>query len=103
MIIFGDKLAEDFGFTEDKFDGWLWEDGEFMWISFIISLDPGQGNLKKLFDAIESKGYKLIVPTPSSRMVMICKKRGMVLTNAKYNGEYLEVMMNPLKHKLNVG
>lgn len=70
-------LAKEFGFTSDKFDGYLWQEGDVVTISFIESLHPKQGNLKTLFDTIEAKGFHIVVPTPLGRMIGICQKRGM--------------------------
>jgi hypothetical protein len=91
--------AKELGFTSDLFEGWLWIDdtnNEFLWISFIESLSPGKGNLKKLFDTIESKGYHLIVPSPFARMEMICKKRGMEMFDLIISsGDLCECMIKP--------
>lgn len=77
MIQPGDKGTEQFGFTPDKFDGYLWLEGDDMvWVSLIISKEEGKGNLRALFDAIEANGLKIIVPTASNRMTDICKRRG---------------------------
>lgn len=58
----------------EKFAGYLWKDGNYVYISFIISLEPGKGNLKKLFDSIMEQGYGIKIPTPFARMENICKK-----------------------------
>lgn len=91
MIDFSDPLAEEFGFTKDKFSGYLWIKDKTIFISFIESLQQGKGNLKNLFDTIESKGYDILVPTPFPRMQRICEKRGMIMCT---NGEY-EFMLKP--------
>jgi hypothetical protein len=56
------------------FYGWLWRKGKYIYISFIESLKPGQGNLLRLFDDILKQGYGIKVPTPFARMQMICEK-----------------------------
>ena len=63
--------AETFGFTSDKFDGWLWLKDGYVYISFIISLKPNQGNLAGLFSQISSLGYGIKVPTPFAKMKAI--------------------------------
>lgn len=83
----------EFGFSPDKFEGYLTKQGKFMWISFIMSKQPKKGNLKVLFDKIESLGYTIIVPTPSNRMMEICKKRGMELCEMRSDGEWLQAMV----------
>lgn len=79
IIELDSDFGKEFGFTADKFFGWLWKQSNFIWISFIESKYEGKGNLRKLFDTIEEKGFEIIVPTPSQRMQMICEKRGMKL------------------------
>lgn len=76
MIKLNSRFAKTLGFTSDKFDGYLWEDGDMITISVINSLKPGQGNLKKLFNKIESKKYKIRVPTPMLAMTYILTKWG---------------------------
>lgn len=63
-----------------KFSGWLWKKGDFVYISFIQSLDEGKGNLSRLFNSILKQGYGIKVPTPFPRMEMICRKKGFVQT-----------------------
>ena len=65
-----------FGFTADKFEGWLWKTGDRVMISMIVSLKEGRGNLRALFDTIEGLGFKVAVPTPFARMKKILQKRG---------------------------
>lgn len=69
--------GKKFGFESDKFGGYLWKDGDKIIISTIESFYSGKRHLKQLFDNIESKGFKIIVPTPSTRMEKICLKRDM--------------------------
>lgn len=88
------KKAKELGFTSDKFTGWLWLDDKFIWVSFIVSKQEGKGNLRALFDKTEEAGYRIIVPTPSIRMEMICRKRGMVKRRTKSNkGDMVEIMI----------
>ena len=69
-------LANELGFTSDKFDGYLWKSGNYVVISFIISLQEGQGHLSNLFKTIESKGFGIKVPTPFARMKAIIMEKG---------------------------
>ena len=89
MIELDSEIAKQFGFTSDKFDGYLWITGKKIFISFIESKQAHKGNLKALFDKIEELGYSIIVPTPFPRMQRICEIRGMKLCA---DGEY-EFMM----------
>jgi len=77
IITLDSNNAKLFGFTSDKFGGWLWKSGNEIWISFIESYDQGKGNLRTLFDKIIESGYRIVVPNPFSRMEMICKQYGM--------------------------
>ncbi len=67
-------FAKELGFTSDKFDGYLWKNGEYITISFIVSKQEGKGNLSRLFKTINEKGYKIEVPTPFANMelILIC-------------------------------
>ena len=68
------------GFTSDKFYGYLWQLDGSIWVSLIISLKPGRGNLSALFDAIWAAGYAVKVPTPSGRMAAILTRKGFTET-----------------------
>jgi len=77
IIILNSDRGKEFGFTSDRFGGWLWKTKNEILISFIESHEQGKGNLRTLFDTISKKGYGIVVPTPFARMEMICKKYGM--------------------------
>ena len=64
------------GFTPDRFDGYLWDCGERILISFIESKDPGKGHLSELFLRIEQSGKRVAVPTPLGQMESILKHKG---------------------------
>ena len=68
--------GELFGFTHDKFFGWLWKDGDTISISCIESLDPGKGNFRQLVSRIREMGFKVEIPTPLGRMEQIVEKNG---------------------------
>jgi hypothetical protein len=72
----GDELANRFGFTADRFCGWLWKTGDAIYVSFIVSKQPGQGNLSELIDSILSNGYAVKVPTPLGKMQDILRHKG---------------------------
>ncbi len=77
IVNLGSKEAEIIGFTPDKFDGYLWIRDSTVIISFIISLEEGKGNLKKLFENIREAGFgRIQVPTPSAKMEHLCKRWG---------------------------
>jgi len=76
IIELDSKFGKQLGFTSDKFDGWLWKKGNYIYISFIESLQPGKGNLSKLFSNILKAGYGIKVPTPLGSMEAIVRKKG---------------------------
>jgi hypothetical protein len=74
------NYAKELGFTSDKFtrDSYLWKSGDRIMISLIVSRHPGQGHLSELFAAIEARGLRVAVPTPSADMRRILKQKGFV-------------------------
>ena len=76
LIHLDTPLAKELGFTSDMFEGWLGKDDEYIYISFIESLQPGQGHLSELFDNILKLGYGIKVPTPFAHMKAIITKKG---------------------------
>jgi hypothetical protein len=82
LITLNSPEALELGFTLDKFESmsYLWKDGDYVWISFIASTEPGKGYLLDLFNKIQSLGLGIKVPTPFMRMSKICTKYGMTLT-----------------------
>ncbi len=77
-ILLDEGFAKEIGFTSDKFKtgSYLWRDGNYIFISFIWSVEQGRGNLSKLFSQIMLKGYGVKVPTPFGRMLSIVEKKG---------------------------
>lgn len=71
-------VAKEFGFTSDKFreDSYLWRTGNLITISLITSKKERKGYCRTLIETIKEKGYDIFVPSPSTRMVMICEKQG---------------------------
>jgi len=76
--------ACEIGFTSDKFDGYLWRRDNHITISAILSRQPGQGNLSRLFDAILAKGLDVKVPNPLPRMEQIGKNKGFTRTQEPF-------------------
>lgn len=72
------EFAKEIGFTSDKFVGisYLWKIKEYVYISCIKSINPGQGNLTSHFNAIQQKGFSIKVPSPFPLMESICKQKG---------------------------
>ena len=78
IIRFGHELANEFGFTPDKFssDSYLWRVDDEIIVSLITSKFPGKGNTRALLEKIREKGFSIMVPTPSARMRYICLSLG---------------------------
>lgn len=75
------------GFTSDRFDGWLGKKDRYIYISFIESLQPGQGHLSELFNNILKRGYGIKVPTPFVHMKAIITKKGFRRTSEPFDPE----------------
>jgi hypothetical protein len=89
MVELDSEVGKLLGFTSDKFEGYLWLELEQkrVLISAIISLDPGKGNLSKLFSKIEGYGLRVAVPTPFACMEAILRRKGFEMKI-----EHVEVM-----------
>jgi hypothetical protein len=61
---------------KDKFEGWLGEEDEGVFISFIQSKEKGKGNFSKLLRYLKGKYEWIMIPTPSNTMGNICLKKG---------------------------
>lgn len=72
--------AKPFKFTSDKYDraSYLWKKDNDIIISFIDTVDHGKGYLTELFNNISSKGFNILVPTPSNKMRGILEKKGFI-------------------------
>lgn len=88
LIEMDTKRGRAIGFTSDKFrkGSYLWLSKGYVYISFIVSLEPGKGNLSKLFKNIQKRGYGIKVPTPFARMEAIVKSHEFKKT-AEYSKE----------------
>jgi hypothetical protein len=95
IIQLDDPFAKEIGFTSDKFEGYLWRDGDRVLVSFIVSVESGKGNLSALFAAIEAKGLRVAVPTPLGRMEAILRHKGFVMHIEDFQGDGCEVWERP--------
>ena len=93
IVNLGDPFADEIGFTADKFDGYLWKIGQAVYISFIVSKQPGCGHLSVLFDALWERGYTIKVPTPFPTMKAILSEKGFQAKREEWEeiGESVEV------------
>jgi len=69
------KFGKDF---HPEFDGWLGEEGEGVYISYISSKEKGQGNFSKLLDELKGKYVWIKIPTPFALMRSIALEKGFV-------------------------
>jgi hypothetical protein len=77
-VFVGTKLANELGFTPDKFFGYLWlSEGNVITISLIESVHEGQGNTRKLLDTLKERYDAVIVPVVvSARFDKVLKASG---------------------------
>ncbi len=83
-------IAQELGFISDLFDGYLWLHPGEIYISFIESVKPGQGNLSRLLDRCWELGLTIKVPTPFPHMEAILKHKGF-----KHTTEWVEAANAP--------
>ena len=85
------ERAKDFGFTSDRFEGYLWERDGCVMISFVVSLR--RGNFRDLCERILSHGLTVKIPTPLGRMQAIVRNAGYRETREydRHSGDYVEV------------
>jgi len=76
MINLDSELGKQFGFTSDKFDGYLWKTGNYIYISFIESKVKSKGNFSKLLEEIRKAGFGIKVLTPMGKMQFILAHKG---------------------------
>lgn len=65
-----------FGFTSNQYEGWMWRDGDAVYISFIRCLNPMQGHFRTLVANILAEGLVVKVPTPLGGMKDILDHMG---------------------------
>ena len=81
VIVLGSKEGNELGFTVDRFkNSWLWKAENSIYISLLISIEPGIGHFNALLDRIWELGYTVKVPCPLRQMEEIIKKKGFVKT-----------------------
>ena len=78
------ELGNKMGFTEELFGGYLCLQDNTVWVSAILSKNPGKHNLTKLFNQIHNLGYQIKVPQPFPRMEAIVKAKGFLKTTERW-------------------
>jgi hypothetical protein len=78
----GDPRVKKFGWTKSKFKGYISIDdcGNTIWISAVMSKQPGKGNYSRLIKNLRKAGFTIKVPSPMPRMEEICKHMGFTKT-----------------------
>jgi len=89
-----DEKAKEIGFTPDLFDGYLWDNGNEIYMSLIVSLKPGEGNCQRLVKALLEKWDVVKIPLPSDAMVHIAEKFGgkAIIEKDEMSGESFPAM-----------
>lgn len=82
--------AKVLGFTSDKYDGYLWKQGDAVMVSFIMSKQ--RGNFRELVHRIHALGLTVKVPTPLGRMQEILMKNGYQHTQEPFDEELGEMV-----------
>ena len=77
--------AKVLGFTSDKYEGYLWKQGDAVMVSFIVSKQ--RGNFRELVRHIHALGLTVKVPTPLGRMQEILLKNGYQHTQEPFDAE----------------
>lgn len=95
IILLDSEAGTELGFTCDRFEGWLWKQGDYIVISFIKSTEPGRGNFVRLLEKIHAEGYGIMVPTAFTEMARILDKRKFEKSEVQHNGETYEVWKLP--------
>lgn len=80
-----DPRVKRFGWTKQKFKGYLSIEGKTIWVSSIWSKQMGQGNFSRLVKKIHKAGYKIKVPSPFPRMEAICQHLGFTKTHEMFD------------------
>jgi len=76
----GDPRVSEYGWTADKFRGYLSIEDKTIWVSTAYSLQKGKGNYSKLIRNLHQAGYQIKVPSQFPRMIQICKHLGFTET-----------------------
>lgn len=72
------KLANDLGFIIEKYSGYLWKAGNWIYISLIETRKEHQGYLRSLFNNIHNAGYNIYIPCPNRRLTKIALQYGFI-------------------------
>lgn len=78
IIELDSAFGKEIGFTSKRFTSasYLVYTDNYIWLSVIVSKQPGRGHFRELVRKIEDKGYKVKVPTPSTHLRAILQMLG---------------------------
>lgn len=70
------EFGQVIGWTDDKFKGVIKVKNRVLWIHCLVSIDPGKGNIDRLFKKIWSLGYTIKVTMVLPSMIALVKDKG---------------------------
>jgi hypothetical protein len=85
MIALDSPSGNLLGFNSNRFEGYLWSQGDAVVVSFIVSKE--RGNFRELVRRIHALGLTVKVPTPLGRMQEILIKNGYQHTTEPFDQE----------------
>ena len=96
-ILPGDPGTATIKFTKERFtdDSYLWRIGDDVWVSLIVSKEPGKRHFSELVAAMEARGLNVLVPTPLGKMPAILTHWGFAPQARDIQGELVEVWERP--------
>ena len=74
----GSDFCKKVGFTNDKFNGYLWKEENVITLSLVYSIYEGKGNFLNVLTNIKKLGYDMKAYDCSQRMYAILTKFGFV-------------------------
>lgn len=72
------RHADLFGFTSDKFDGWMWREGGVIVLTLVISKSSTKDALKDLVNRILEEGFTIKIRAPLAPMRKFAEKNGFI-------------------------
>lgn len=95
LINIDSEDGNKYGFTSDKYtpDSTLYEEGEFVWIMQIASIEQGRGYFKDLIRHIEEQGKKPLIYKPNELMQKVASHMGFVEGKREFNDELSDIYL----------
>ena len=90
VVLPGSKFGKELGFTSDKFEGYLWRNGNTeIVIPLIESLHPGKGNFTNLAKTLMDRYQVIYIPVVSNKMKSVATKLGFKFAMIKLDDELI--------------